>query len=96
MYPRKFTIELDKPSNSSNDPVLSKLKQKGGKSWLVKAKLIFKLEIQSIVKVAILAELLGVSQMCLTLQISRSPIREPKIVVRWVESSQHRHSLLNA
>ena len=64
--PRNFTIELDKSSNSSSNPVLSMLRQMVGKSWLVEAKLIFKLEKQSRVKAAILAELLGVSQIRLT------------------------------
>jgi hypothetical protein len=64
--PTDFKIEAGESSSITKHSISSMLKQMNGKSWLVRAKLMFRLEKSSGEKSAILAELLEVSHIHVT------------------------------
>ncbi|CAG8300940.1 unnamed protein product [Penicillium salamii] len=64
--PTNFKIHASESDTSTNDSVSSMLQQMSGKSWLVRAKLVFRLERSSREKAAILAEILQVSHIQVT------------------------------
>ncbi|KAI3095272.1 hypothetical protein CBS147333_9808 [Penicillium roqueforti] len=64
--PTIFKIKAGDSDSSTNHSVSSMLKRMSGKSWLVRAKLVFRLETSSREKPAILAELLEVSHIQVT------------------------------
>jgi hypothetical protein len=59
--PINFKIHTDESDSSTSHSVSSMGKRMSGKSWLVRAKLVFRLERSSRERAAILAELLEVS-----------------------------------
>jgi hypothetical protein len=59
--PANFKVNASESGSSTNHSVYSLLERMSGKSWLVRAKLTFRLETSSREKAAILAELLEVS-----------------------------------
>ncbi|KAJ5769717.1 uncharacterized protein N7511_001768 [Penicillium nucicola] len=59
--PANFTIDALDPASLTNDSLSSLLERMNGKSWLARAKLMFRLEISSREKATILAELLEIS-----------------------------------
>ncbi|KAJ5481398.1 hypothetical protein N7475_000210 [Penicillium sp. IBT 31633x] len=64
--PTNFKIHADGSDSSTNHSVSSMLKRMSGKSWLVRAKLMFSLERSGRKRAAILAELLEVSHIQVT------------------------------
>jgi hypothetical protein len=64
--PTNFKINGGESDRSTNHSVSSMLKRMGGKSWLVRAKFMFRLETSSREKAVILAELLEVSHIQIT------------------------------
>lgn len=64
--PTNFKIHASESDTSTNHSVSSMLQQMRGKSWLVRAKLVFRLERSSREKAAILAEILQVSHIQVT------------------------------
>jgi hypothetical protein len=64
--PTNFKIHADESDSSTSHSVSSMGKRMSGKSWLVRAKLVFRLERSSRERAAILAELLEVSHIQVT------------------------------
>jgi hypothetical protein len=64
--PTNFKIHADESGSSTNHSVSSMLKRMSGKSWLVRAKLMLRLERSGRERAAILAELLEVSHIQVT------------------------------
>ena len=64
--PTSFTIDSGESSSPTKHSISSMLERMNGKSWLVRAKLMFRLEMSSREKAAILAELLEVSHIHVT------------------------------
>jgi hypothetical protein len=64
--PANFKITTDESDSSTNHSVYSLLERMSGKSWIVRAKLTFRLETSSREKAAIHAELLEVSHVQVT------------------------------
>ncbi|KAJ5340404.1 hypothetical protein N7541_009528 [Penicillium brevicompactum] len=64
--PTNFKIHASESDTPTNHSVSSMLKRMSGKSWLVRAKLVFRLERSSTEKAAILAEILQVSHIQVT------------------------------
>ncbi|KAJ5330554.1 hypothetical protein N7476_000337 [Penicillium atrosanguineum] len=62
----RFAIERKIPSHCADNTILSMLNEMNGKSWLVEAKLTFRLEKSTRMKAAILVELLGIADIRIT------------------------------